>query len=235
MFSGELIKCLDEYTRHPLLAGFFSISEAARLVEVSPNLIQGWLNGYTNSHSGPVIERDFEGTRTVSFLDLMELRFISVFRRQRVSMPTLRKAAERARLDWDVGHPLALSSEKYITDRKNIFAQSAEENGDQTTWDLATGQHEMWNTIERSIEKSIVFDPNTYLANLWHPRPGEFPKVIIDPHVAFGKPTVEGTNVPTSVLFRQWKAEQSKERVADWFEVPKSVVDIAVDYELVAA
>ena len=60
----------------PLLAGFFSVADAARLVGVSPALVRGWLNGYSNSQSGPVIDRDFAGTRTVSFLDLME--FISV-------------------------------------------------------------------------------------------------------------------------------------------------------------
>lgn len=219
----------------PLLAGFFSIAEASRLVGVSPNLVRGWLNGYSNSSSGPVIDRDFEGTRTVSFLDLMELRFIAVFRSQKVSMPTLRHAAERARKDWKVLHPLALSSDKYITDRRNIFAQTAEEGGDSITWDMATGQLEMWETIEHTIEKGVEFNPNTYLASLWRPNPGLFPTIIIDPHIAFGKPTVEGTQVPTSVLFRQWKAEGNKDRVADWFDVPLDAVETAVQYELVAA
>ena len=87
--------------------------------------------------------RDFAGTRTVSFLDLMEIRFISVFREQGVSMQTLRNAANRARTEWRVHHPLALSSRHYITDRRKIFATSAEESGDTNTWDMATGQLEM--------------------------------------------------------------------------------------------
>ena len=84
-------------TTDPLLAGFFSISEAARLVGVGQPLVRGWLNGYPGSGAGPVVKRDFGGTRTVSFLDLMELRFIAIFRAQKVPMPTLRKAAEQAR------------------------------------------------------------------------------------------------------------------------------------------
>lgn len=222
-------------TSDPLLAGFFSISEVARLVGVSPNLIRGWLNGYANSRSGPVVERDFDGTRTVSFLDLIELRFIATFRAQRVPMPTLRLAAEKARKDWQVNHPLALASDKYVTDRRKIFAKSAEESGDSVTWDMATGQHEMWETIEQTIEKGVVFDPNTYLAKLWHPRPAEFPSVVVNPHVAFGRPTIKGTKVPTSVLFRQWKAEGSKDRVAEWFAVPREAVTTAIEYELVVA
>ena len=223
-----------EQPADPLLAGFFSIGEAARLVRVSPALIRGWLNGYTNSRSGPVLNRDFAGTRTVSFLDLMELRFIATFRAQRVPMTILRRAAEKARHDWNVRHPLALSSQVYITDRRSVFAFIAEEEEDATTWDMATGQHEMWATIEQTIEKGVQFDPKTYLARLWHPRP-ELPKIIIDPHVAFGRPSIEGTKVPTAALFRQWKAEGNKERVAEWFDVSPEIVAMAVEYELKAA
>lgn len=219
----------------PLLAGFFSTGEAARLVGVSQQLIRAWLNGYPNSASGPVIERDFEGTKTVSFLDLMELRFIAFFRGQKVPMPTLRKAAERARGDWGVNHPLALSSERYVTDRRKVFAQVAEENADRTTWDLATGQHEMWDTIEQTIEKGVEFDPNTFLARIWRPRISQFPNVIIDPRIAFGRPVVQGTRVPTSTLFKQWKADASKASVAKWFQLSEDDVSTAIEYELVAA
>jgi uncharacterized protein (DUF433 family) len=233
--QGLIVNARREQISDPLLAGFFSTAEAARLVGVTPALVRGWLNGYPNSQSGPVVDRDFEGTRAVSFLDLMELRFIAVFRTQKVPMPTIRLAAERARNDWRVGHPLALSSEKYVTDRRKVFARAAEDNDDATTWDMTTGQHEMWDTIERTIEKGVVFDPNTYLARLWRPKPAEFPNVIIDPRIAFGRPTIEGTRVPTSVLFRQWKAEGSKDRVAKWFDVPVGTVATAIEYELVAA
>lgn len=219
----------------PLLAGFFSVADAARLVGVSPALVRGWLNGYSNSQSGPVIDRDFAGTRTVSFLDLMELRFIATFRAQRVPMPTLRRAAEKARKDWNVRHPLALSSSKYITDRRRVFEQAAKENEDRVTWDMATGQQEMWETIEETIERGVEFDPRTYLARIWRPMEAQFPNVIIDPRVAFGRPVIEGTRVPTSVLFRQWKAEQDKDVVAKWFGVTRKDVSTAVEYELVAA
>lgn len=219
----------------PLLSGFFSVSEAARLVGVSPTLVRGWLNGYSNSALGPVVSRDFSGTRTVSFLDLIELRFIAIFRSQQVSMRTLRNAAAKAREDWGVSHPLALSSEKYVTDRRNIFARSAEESDDQVTWDLATGQLEMWVTIENTIEKGVEFDPQTYLARLWRPREGDFPDVIIDPKIAFGSPVISGTKVPTSVLFKQWKADGNKEAVARWFDVSTDTVATAIEYELVAA
>lgn len=225
----------DEHPSDPLLSGFYSLSDASRLVGAAPGVVRGWLNGYANSSAGPVIDRDFEGTHTVSFLDLMELRFIAMFRGQGLSMPTIRKAAAQARRDWNVRHPLAMSSEHYVTDRRNVFAQAAEESGDSITWDLATGQHEMWATIERTIERGIVFDPKTYIAKFWRPKEAEFPKVIIDPRIAFGRPSLEGFRVPTSAVFNQWKAEANIERVAMWLGLPANLVEMAIEYELTAA
>ena len=219
----------------PLLAGFFSIGDAAHLLNASPTSVRGWLNGYATSKAGPVIDRDFSGTKAVSFLDLMELRFVAFFRAQKVGMPTLRKAAERARTEWKVSHPLALSSARYVTDRKRIFAKSAEETGDDRAWDMATGQHEMWITIERTIEKGVVFDPKTHLAKLWKPRPGEFPDVVINPRIAFGRPVIAGTAVPTRVLYQMWQSEGHRTRVANWYNVPEAAVEVAIAYELSAA
>ena len=216
----------------PLLAGFFSMPEAARLVGANQAVVRGWLNGYPNSALGPIVQRDFEGTRSISFLDLMELRFIRLFRMQGVPMSTLREAAERARRDWHVTHPLAMSNEHYVTDRRTVFAAVAQENQDQETWDMATGQHQMWDIIEQTIAKGVTFEPITYQAKSWKPKSVEFPDVIIDPHFAFGREIIEGTGVPTIALFDQWKAEGNKDRVADWFEVPVSAVSTAIEYQL---
>ena len=119
----------------PLSAGFYTPADVARLIGVPSSKTRGWLNGWAGSDSGPIIDRDFKHTSTISFLDLMEMRFVEYFRSQKVPMTTLRRAAEKARKDWDSSHPFALSKAKYLTDRRKIFAQAAEENGDQTTWD----------------------------------------------------------------------------------------------------
>ena len=150
-------------------------------------------------------------------------------------MQTIRRASQEARKDWGVQHPLALSRDKYVTDRRKIFAKSADAEKDQVTWDIASGQHEMWDAIEQTIEKGVEFDPTTSLASLWHPKYAAFPNVIVDPRIAFGRAVVKGTKVPTSVLFQQFRADKSKERVARWFEVSEDAVSTAVAYEIEAA
>ena len=214
----------------PLLAGFFTIRESAQLLRVSQRTVRGWLNGYSNTTVGPIVERDFTGTSTVSFLDLMEMRFIQLFRAAKVPMPTLRKAVEIARTRWDVRHPLAISNERYITDRRQIFAQIAKDDEDRATWNLVSGQHEMWDMLQDSISKDVVFDPEHYRPTRWKPKP-EFDNVIVDPRINFGRPVIAVENVPTSAIVRQWEAERSCIRVAEWYGVSQDAVKTAIEFE----
>lgn len=219
--------------KDPLLAGFYSVADAARLLGVgNASKLRGWINGWPKSKVGPIVSRDFKDTPTVSFLDLMELRFIEYFRGQGVSMNTLRVAAQKARSEWNVDHPFALSDAQYLTDRRRIIAQSAEETGDKATWDLVSGQYVIWQMIEQSIAKGVVFDPRSHLATKWHPRPSDFPTIVIDPARAFGRPIIGDAGVPTAALFRQLKAEGDVERVARWFRVPAADVEAAAAFEV---
>lgn len=220
----------------PLLAGFYSPADAARLLQVASPKLRGWLNGWGNSAAGPIVDRDFKNSPTISFLDLMEMRFIEAFRRQGVSMQTLRAASARARTDWDQPHPFALSRAKYLTDRRSIFAQVAEQQRDRVTWDMASGQHEMWDVIEATIAKGVEFDPTSELARRWYPLPAEFPSIGIDPAVAFGKPALTRERIPTAAIHRMWKAEGgSISRVAEAFEIDQDAVRAAVEYEITTA
>lgn len=218
----------------PLLAGFFTVAEAARLLRMGNSArIKAWLGGWSRSASGPVIDRDFAGS-DVSFLDLMELRFVDHFRRQGVTMPTIRRAAAQLRLEWSVKHPFAYpNSAKYLTDRRRIFAQAAEAEGDTRTWDLASNQYEMWTAIENIVAKYVAFDPVSEIAQSWRPLGSDFPNVVVDPRLAFGRPVIGRRPTPTGALFQQWKAEGGQvDRVASWFRVEPAEVTEAVDFEL---
>ena len=218
----------------PLLAGFFTVRDAARLLQMeNSRRIGGWLSGWPGSKSGPVINRDFDG-RSISFLDLMEIRFIEHFRKQGVTMPTIRRAASQLRKELSVQHPLALAnSDKYLTDRRRIFGQAAEAEGDKKTWDLATNQYVMWAAIEALVARGVEFDPVSELAKVWRPMENDFPNVIVDPRLAFGRPVIGQRPTPTGTLLKQWKAGGGDTaKVARWFRIGEDDVDQAVGFEL---
>lgn len=218
------------------VGGFYTVSEAARLLKIdSEPRIRGWLRGYGNG-AGPVIDRQYplrNGVDEIGFYDLMEIRFIEYFRRQKISLQSIRKAAAAAREELKHQHPFALSDVKFVTDRKRIFHLTAEETNDAKLRDIVTGQYAMYDVIERFLAKGIEFHPGSGLAESWRPDPETFPDVILDPRRAHGLPVLGKHGIPTSALFGLWRAEeQDYQAVSDWYEIPSTDVEQAIEFEL---
>lgn len=219
----------------PLLKGFYTVSDAARLLGIeNKHRIYVWIQGHANK-SAPVIHRDFmpvDSVQELSFWDLMEVRFIEHFRKQKISLQLLRKIAAKARDDFKNEHPFALSKVIFMTDRKRIFTSVIEESGEQRIKDALGEQYEMYDIIEGILAKGLTFDPKTHLVGSWKPFPTEFPGVIIDPRFAYGHPVVGQRHVPTSALLRTWKAEGGDmPRVAEWFGLSRDDVEQAIQFE----
>jgi hypothetical protein len=85
--------------------GVYTIPEAARLTRIAAPRIRRWLRGHEHRIGGELrrspamIEPTFgliDGMVAISFLDLVEIRFINAFVEQGVTWAYLRKAHERA-------------------------------------------------------------------------------------------------------------------------------------------
>lgn len=216
--------------RDPLLGGFYTVAEAARLLRMDDKKrIYRWLAAGDDA----VVKRDYQPigrSQEVSFWDLFEVRFVETFRAQGLSLQFLRKVATKARAEFKTQHPFALAGSKYLTDRKRIFRKTAEETG-EATHDVLSGQYEMYETIERVLAKGVEFNPDTLLAEEWPPY-SECPRVTINPRYAYGHPVIGKNRIPTAALYRLWKAEGSRERVAGWYGVTPDEVDEAVEFEV---
>jgi uncharacterized protein (DUF433 family) len=75
--------------------------------------------------------------------------------------------------------------------------------------------------------RGLEFDQD--IAARWFPSTNR--RIVIDPARSFGQPVVEKEGVPTSVLARSYKAEQSLKRVARWYDVDVRSVRAAVEFE----
>lgn len=227
-------------TNNPLARGFYTVAEAARLIEVgSAARIRGWLKGYPGRRIGPLLTRDYPPlgeAQELSFLDLIEVRFVEHFREQQVKTCTLRSAIETARKVFGREKPLASDRVKFVTDGKNIFVEevlkpTAKAANDAALWSLVTRQYEIYEFIQARLLRGLSFDPGTHLARRWVPRPQEFPDIIVDPRIAYGQP-VGPSSVPTATLYDAWEAERRDiDAVADWYGVPLPEAQMAVDFE----
>lgn len=229
------IAVMQRETHDPLAGGFYTAGEAARLLGISNSrTIVDWLKG--RSSRGPVVQRQYApigNSQELGFLDLIEVRFIDQFRKQGYSLQSLRKAAEVAREELGIEHPFALYGVSFVGKRKNLFLKVAKDLGDTKLLNLVTRQYAMYDVLEEVLQKGISFDPLSGLATQWRPKEKEFPKVVLDPTIAYGQPSLEMPRLPTGVVFDAWKAEGGDyAALADWFEIDEASVREAVEFEL---
>jgi len=215
--------------------GFYTVSEAARLLGIgNGQKITRWLQP-TRSGRNPVVIRDYPKIgreNELSFLDLIEIKFVEHFRTAHISMQALRVAAQNARERLGVSHPFATGSVKFQSDRKRVFLETAEETGDRELLDLMTRQIVMYEMIERTFVEDLEFDASGF-ARIWRPAATLAPNVIVSPAFAFGRPVISKRRVPTQTLFESWKAQDHRDAdVAEWFAVGVDDVKEAVRFEL---
>lgn len=225
---------------NPLAMGFYTVTEAARLIRVgSVNRIYGWLRGYPNRHIGPLLTRDYEplgGTEELSFLDLMEVRFVEHFREHGVKVKSLRIAAETLRKEFNTDHPFATKRVVLVADKADVFVaetlkNTAKETKDVKLRSLVTKNYVMYEAIRQSLIPGMIFDEVSHLAAKWAPMPEKFPNIFLDPKIAYGQPAGP-SGVPTSVIYESWKAEnESIDNVAYWHELKTTEVIEAVKFE----
>jgi uncharacterized protein (DUF433 family) len=176
----------------------------------------------------PVWRGDIEeinGHTALSFLDLMEVRFIRAFRRHRVSWPAIREAAGLACEMFGDGHPF--TRQRFRTDGVRIF-QQIEERGEVRLFDMNRKSWVFHEIVSPSLYEGVEFSEDQVAR--WFPM---WPRktIVLDPHLSFGRPIVAKGSVPTDVLAAAAKAEGSAEAVARWYQIPPGMVRAAIDFE----
>ncbi|MGE3294636.1 MAG: hypothetical protein AB7I59_13335 [Geminicoccaceae bacterium] len=220
--------------------GFYTVQEAARLIRIgSTQRIYGWLRGYPHRRIGPLLARDYQpvgSEEELSFLDLMEVRFVEHFREHGVRVRTLRLAAEKLRERFKTAHPFALDRVVFVADKADILVEetlkeSASAAEDPKLWSLLTSNYVIYEAIKQSLLPGVRFDTSTHLARAWVPVPDIFPRIVIDPKIAYGQPTGP-SKIPTAALVDAWHAEgRNADAVSHWYEVPTLEVHEAVKFE----
>lgn len=238
--DAEVLLCnryvlgMDELTKL-LGLGIYTVPETARLTKVSSGRIRRWVRGYAfrtpagDLHVSPPVWRQpalGDESLTLSFRDLLEVRFVNAFRDRGVSWKVLRRSAEKASKLFGTEHPF--STNRFKTDGIAIFLELVKENREKALLDLAQDQFAFKGILDEflsGIEFSSKDDPLR-----WWPL-GRKRHVVLDPQRSFGEPIVAVGAVPTRILAAGFRAEDSYDRVARWYGVSLPSVKAAVEYE----
>lgn len=214
-----------------LETGIYTIPDAAELVGAQPASVRVWVEGHTGKQD-PVIENELgkvEGKTAVSFANLMELRFIARFVEAGVRLQEIRRIMSEAKATLNHPHPFATRT-VFKTDGRKIVAEIARRNGLMLIYDLKSKNYEMPSVVMTSLLDDVSFDPHGEAIE-WRPRPKIAPNVVVHPRIAFGRPVLRPSQIPTETIAKSFNVEGNTRFVADIFDIPEKHVREAVRFE----
>jgi len=217
----------------------YGIAEASHYLRIPLATLRSWIRGrYYPTEAGqkhfkPVIMLPDREMPALSFVNLVEAHVLDAIRREyRVPLPNVRSALDYVQRQFGSKHPLA--EQKFETDGVNLFVSrfgtliSASESGQLAIRELI-----------RAHLRRIEHDASGLASRLYpFTREGDLeqPKiVVIDPLISFGRPTIAGTAVSTSIVAERYKAGDSIDALAEDYGCQRAQVEEAVRCELALA
>jgi uncharacterized protein (DUF433 family) len=204
--------------------GLYSIRQTARLLGVPASKVHRWIRPETG-----LVPRYFDPQEhTLTFVELMELHFIKMFRAEGVSLSVIRRVSQVAAKKFGSHYPFTVK--RFDTDGRTVFATlMSDASGTVQLEDLQSGQL-VFQQIVKPFFRKLEYN-GLELARFWPLE--KRGRIVLDPERQFGKPIDAETGVPTKALFDAIKAGggQDYKEVANWFGVPLSAVESAVTFE----
>jgi uncharacterized protein (DUF433 family)/DNA-binding transcriptional MerR regulator len=216
--------------------GVYSMAEAGRLTGVSVRSLRRWARGYNYIYEGqtrrspPIIGTGLEQREAepiLEFRDIIEIRFLSAFRKAGVSWNVIRRVAARVHQVIQHTHPFA--TRVFRTDGRTILLELIS-GADHRLVDLLRDQYEWQRLVEAYLVAEKVEFSDAEEPIRWWPL-GPDRRVVVDPARAFGAPIVATEGVQTYLLAKAVAVEGDSALVADWYHVEPEAVRDAIDFE----
>ena len=215
----------------------YTFTEAAHYLRLPVTTLHAWCTGQDyRTKSGTkrylrVIRLDGSGREGLSFLNLVEAHVLSGLRRvHHIPLPKIRRALDWVSKRLKLSRPLAEA--RFATDGVNLYVDHIAELIDVSK----DGQLAMRDIIEaylRRVERDPLGVPvKLYPFTRKEPSSDAERTVVIDPAIAFGRPVLTGTRVPTAILADRFKAGDALQELADDYRTTPQAIEEALRCEL---
>lgn len=217
----------------------YTVTEAARLLELGPSTLSTWVKGYQRQSGGrPVVGRPVISSLepatprgpTIPFVGLAEGMVLAAVRAAGVPLQRIRPALEQLARGLGVEH--ALASQKLYTDGAEILYDLSEHRRDldprpvRQLIVVRSGQGVFSEVVEQYLRR-IHYGPDGYARLVRLPGYGTA-DVVADPERGFGQPIfAHGGSRVADVLGLFWAGEDL-ETVAAEYGVPRSQLEDAL-------
>jgi len=201
----------------------YKVVDAARYAKVTSQTILNWQKASGTAQAiGPR-----ETGVSLSYLQLVELAFVSTLRDAGVKLRDIKEAREYMGQQLRSEFPFA--EHRFMTDGKNLWKSLADFDAKQSknaVVKLNKGGQLAWkNFVE---DKFTEFKYEKGIAVQWRVAGPDSP-VVIDPRVSFGAPMVKG--VATWAIKGRYEAGESLEDIAEDFALMTDDVNSALAFE----
>lgn len=241
------------YTRprvHPRIAERakeprYTFPEAAAFIGRPVSTVRRWSVGNVRHPDGvtkrdePLIEIDgFRSTFLLSFLTLLELRFLASYR-QRVPLQSIRRALEFAASELHEARPLLRV--EFQARGKSLFLKFIELGGEYLVDASLKGQlawsddpDEVWPSALDEFMKSVDYDSEEHSAHRWWLLGRQAP-VIIDTLFNGGRPSTALAGVRTNAIALHRSEGLIVPEIATEVSATEDEVRAALEFERLAA
>ncbi len=220
----------------------YGISEASLYLRIPRTTLTSWVRGmpYGTPENKrffvPVLTLSGSQSKLLSFLNLVESHVLGTIRRRfLIPLPKIREAVAYLRQEFHTPHPLA--SEDFETNGQDLFVTKVGKLINVSSG----GQYAIRDLLSASL-KRIKRDDHGVPLRLYpfvrtHAEiSDEEPRIIvIDPFVAFGRPTIEDSGIPVAPIVERYRAGESIEELADDYGLETQEIQEAIRTALIAA
>jgi uncharacterized protein (DUF433 family) len=209
----------------------YTIPQASRLAGISPGTARRWLVVVGGRND----DEARDPALMLSFLELIELVVVARFRAppKPVKLERIAQAHAFARQEFDLPYPFA--SLKLLKLGGHVLHKFDEATGArQSEWmalDMG-GHYTLPGLVQTELEQNVEY-PDRF-AGVWYPHGRDVP-VIVDPHIAAGRPTIKGRGITVETLRRRWFAGETFKALARDYGLPPEMVEKAVQAAATAA
>jgi uncharacterized protein (DUF433 family) len=217
-----------EPIRRRLFLPAYRIKEAARYAGTTVQSVTYW--HYGGGKLGPALPGSVP-RRPLSYMELIEVAFVAFFRNIGVPLQRIRSARDYVAQNFNAEYPFV--EHRFKTEGAHILMDFAEfASADDFKQVVVADDDGQLAWEQMASNKFAEFDYEVLgqemLALKWHPA-GRDSKVVIDPRVSFGAPTVNG--VPTWSLKGRYETGESVEDIIEDFQISKNDTLDALNFE----
>jgi uncharacterized protein (DUF433 family) len=217
--------------RDPRQTPAYTLDDSARYLRIPEQTIRNWSYGYTyrtpsgrQGRTPPLIAVETGARHDFSFFNLVELHVLSALRQEHnVRMPKIRRAIEY--LKEQLNSPRPLLDEDMETNGLDIFVNkfgsliNASAHGQLAMKALLHAHLKRIDRDSHGIALRLFPFTRTRAEYADPEKAAVQPRVIaIDPSVAFGRPVIVGSRVPTSEIFERFNTGESPDELAADFD-----------------